>query len=213
MGETKDTSELPVRASTITERESIEISYRLWDFLANNPGKKKDDWPEYESTGLANMQSRCPLCDRRTAVYTRYNDETERYYESRETVCEGLDAIDKESLLAVVIESCPLDGGPSSAYCADGVFELYAQLMFALGNHRMMNDVSLDDTMRKLCKLTYERVIERLVAYSYANLAMSPEHDITTEEGILAELAMAARVIADWIKGALDTLTKEESNG
>ena len=46
MGETKDTSELPVRASTITEWESLEISYRLWDFLANNPGAKKEDWPD-----------------------------------------------------------------------------------------------------------------------------------------------------------------------
>ena len=213
MGETKDMSELPVRASTITERESIEISYRLWDFLANNPGKNKEDWPEYESTGLANMQSLCALCDRRTAVYTSYNDETERDYESHETVCEGLDALDKESLLAVVIESCPLDGGPSSVYCSDGVFELYAQLMFALGNHRMMNDVSQGDSTRNLYKLKYESVIKHLVATSYANLAMSPEHDITTEEGILAELAIAARVIADRIKGALDNLTKEESNG
>ena len=206
MGVTKDTSELPVRASTITERESIEISYRLWDFLANNPGKKKEDWPEYESTGLAGMQSRCALCDRRTAVYTRYDDETERDYESRETLCEGLDALDKESLLAVVIEPCPLDGGPSSAYCADGFFELYAQLMFALGNHRMMNDVSQGDSTRNLYKLKYERVIERLVAVSYANLAMSPEHDITSGGGILAEIALVSRVIADRIKGALDTL-------
>lgn len=204
---------LPVRASTITERESRDMALKLWMFLANNPGKKKDDWPEAASVGLSSMSCRCPLCDRRTAVYTRYNDETERYYESRETLCEGLDAIDKESLLAVVIEPCPLDGGPSSAYCADGVFELYSQLMFALDDRRMMDDVTLDDTTRRLYKLKYERVIEHFVAYSYANLAMSPEHDITTEEGILAELAIAARVIVGRIMTALAALGEEETNG
>ena len=113
----------------------------------------------------------------------------------------------------VEIVRCPLDGGALSETCADGMFELWSSLGQVLTYTRVCNTPSASDIERKISCLSKARAYDRLINHSYVNVSRTPRPDIETEEAILAELAIAARVIADRIKGALDNLTKEESNG
>lgn len=49
----------------LTERKAIEISLELWTWLAANPLKGKEDFPKYVEYGIAEFESKCPLCELR----------------------------------------------------------------------------------------------------------------------------------------------------
>lgn len=47
-----------------------DAHYRLWDWLANNPGKRKDEWPGWDATTTLSgifrdrrIDNRCFMCD------------------------------------------------------------------------------------------------------------------------------------------------------
>lgn len=46
---------------TLTKREALVICRELWEWLRDNPGKSKGDWPGWEEYGV--MFLHCPVCE------------------------------------------------------------------------------------------------------------------------------------------------------
>ncbi len=44
-----------------TKREALTTCRELWVWLAENPGKKKSEWPGWKKYG--EMDSDCPCCE------------------------------------------------------------------------------------------------------------------------------------------------------
>lgn len=52
----------------ITKKEAIELTIELWSWLRDNPGKRKKDWPKWD-TGQRVVHSRAPQAE---GYYFRY---------------------------------------------------------------------------------------------------------------------------------------------
>ena len=49
----------------LTKKQAIKLHRRLWNWLAENPGKNKEQWPEWEFNGgkVVRMIADCPACE------------------------------------------------------------------------------------------------------------------------------------------------------
>lgn len=45
----------------LTKKKALEIAIELWGWIVDNPGKNKNEWPEWEKYG--EMRYDCPLCE------------------------------------------------------------------------------------------------------------------------------------------------------
>ena len=49
----------------LTKKRAIELHRQLWDWLAKNPGKDKNQWPEWQWNGgeFMEVEFECFLCE------------------------------------------------------------------------------------------------------------------------------------------------------
>ena len=46
----------------LTKKKALEIAIELWEWIVDNPGKYKREWPGWDEYG--GMLFECPLCQR-----------------------------------------------------------------------------------------------------------------------------------------------------
>lgn len=118
-----------------TKREALEACREHWQWLAENPGKDKDDWPELcpsirddcycceymgyrprvewklncrkcPLTGYAWQPDKWPACTQEGSVYRHWSDKMEDLWE-RETEISREDILDQIALYAQkMVEAC-----------------------------------------------------------------------------------------------------------
>ncbi|KKM85245.1 hypothetical protein LCGC14_1290970 [marine sediment metagenome] len=56
------------KGGKLTKKRALFLCWKLWEWLAKNPGKGKGGWPEWEINGgkVKNMPSDCALCQEYT---------------------------------------------------------------------------------------------------------------------------------------------------
>ena len=47
----------------LAEKKAIDLTIKLWDYLRQNPGKQKQDYPGYDKYDIGSMIADCPCCD------------------------------------------------------------------------------------------------------------------------------------------------------
>ena len=60
----------------LTKRKALELTVELWDWLTNNPEKKKTDWPGWELNGgkIPKLLNDCPCCEYDDQHMTHFDD-------------------------------------------------------------------------------------------------------------------------------------------
>ncbi|KKN57573.1 hypothetical protein LCGC14_0561190 [marine sediment metagenome] len=51
----------------LTKKKALEIAIELWEWIVDNPGKEKREWPEWKKYG--NMVFYCPFCQYGMSAY------------------------------------------------------------------------------------------------------------------------------------------------
>jgi len=69
----------------LTKRRALEICRDMWDWLADNPEREKEDWPGWEEVGR--MLDNCPCCEYTCQQVGDFCDHCPLYYYWPENDC------------------------------------------------------------------------------------------------------------------------------